>query len=170
MSPDDPRDSGRLPPLIPSMETAPPTAFQSIKRALFAILSRTGVAVYSRVPIFGLLRASVAVIRDGELVLVIDRSDGRGLSFPGGLSWPWETAEQAMVREVLEETGLRIGKSSLLCEYETSADVPCILSVFEAEAAGELAVSWEGSPRWLPATHIRSRLLPSQKPIVDRLL
>jgi 8-oxo-dGTP diphosphatase len=152
------------------METAPPTALQSIMRALFAVLSRTGVAVYTRVPIFGHLRASVAVIRDGELVLVVERSDGRGLSFPGGLAWPWETAEQAMVREVLEETGLRIGKSSLLCEYKTSADAPCVLSVFEAQASGELADSWEGSPRWLPATQIRSQLLPSQKPIVDRLL
>jgi 8-oxo-dGTP pyrophosphatase MutT (NUDIX family) len=151
------------------METAP-TAFRSVKRALFAVLSRTGIAVYSRIPIFGPLRASVCVIRDGELVLVIDRSDGRGLSFPGGLALPWETAEQAMVREVLEETGLRIGKSVLLFEYETSAEVPCILTVFQAEAAGELRESWEGSPRWLPARDIRSRLLPSQKEIVDRLL
>jgi len=104
------------------------------------------------------------------MVLVIERSDGRGLSFPGGLAWPWETPQQAMVRETLEETGLRIEKSSLLCEYKTAADVPCVLSVFEAEAAGELTPSWEGSPRWLPLTQIRSQLLPSQKPIVDRLL
>jgi 8-oxo-dGTP pyrophosphatase MutT (NUDIX family) len=152
------------------METAPPTASQSILRGLFFILSRTYVAVYSRLPILGYLRASVAVIRDGELVLVIERSDGRGLSFPGGLSWPWETAERAMVREVLEETGLRIEKSSLLCEYKSSADVPCALSVFTAEAAGALADSWEGSPRWLPLTQIRPQLLPSQQPIVDRLL
>lgn len=158
--------------LIPSMEIAPPTAFQSIKRSLFFLLSRTGVAVYSRVPIFGPLRASVAVIRDGELVLMIDRSDGRGLSFPGGLTWPWETAEQAMVREVLEETGLRIVESSLLFEYEISADadVPCVLSVFQADAVGELSDSWEGSPLWLPATQIRAQLLPNQKEIVDRLL
>ena len=152
------------------METAPPTAFQRFKRGLFAVLSRTGVAIYSRFPIFGTLRASVCVIRDGELVLVIDRSDGRGLSFPGGLASPWETAEQAMMREVLEETGLRIRKSKLLCEYYTSAEFPCVLSAFDAEATGELTESWEGSPRWLPATQIRPRLLPSQKQIVDRLL
>ncbi len=152
------------------MEPAPPTASQSIQRALFAILSRTCVAVYTRLPIFGHLRASVAVIRNGDLVLVIERSDGRGLSFPGGLTRPWENPEQAMVREVLEETGLRISKSSLLCEYKTEADVPCVLSVFEAEATGELTPSWEGSPRWLPVTQIQSQLLPSQRPIVERLL
>ena len=155
------------------MPTEPPTPFDSVKRALFGVLSRSCVAVYSRLPIFGALRASVAVIRDGEMVLVIERSDGRGLSFPGGLTWPWESAEQAMVREVEEETGLRIEKSSLFCEYEVSAetsDIPCVLSVYLAETAGELVDSWEGSPRWHRLSDIRSRLLPSQKQIVDRLL
>jgi len=102
--------------------------------------------------------------------LVIERSDGRGLSFPGGLAWPWETAERTMAREVLEETGLQIRKSTLLFEYQSSADVPCILTVFEAEATGELTDSWEGSPRWRAWTDIRPSLLPSQKEIVDRLL
>jgi 8-oxo-dGTP pyrophosphatase MutT (NUDIX family) len=151
------------------MGTARSTAIQRLKRVLFAVLSRTGVAVYSRIPIFGPLRASVGVIRKGDLVLVIDRSDGRGISFPGGLAMPWETPEQVMVREVHEETGLQIGKSSLLFEYHSSADVPCVLSVFEAEATGELTDSWEGSPRWLLWTEIRPFLLPSQKEIVDRL-
>ncbi len=154
------------------MPTAPPTPFESAKRALFGVLSRSCVAVYSRLPIFGPLRASVAVIRDGEMVLVIERSDGRGLSFPGGLTWPWESPEQAMVREVEEETGLRIEKSSLLCEYEVAAetsDIPCVLSVYVAETKGEMIDSWEGSPRWHRLSEIRSRLLPSQKQIVDRL-
>src|SRR5208283_5874466 len=127
-------------------------AFQQIKRRLFWVLSHGGLATYSRLPLFGWLHASVGVIRNGPLVLVIDRNDGRGLSFPGGLTMPWETAEQAMVREVLEETGLRIENSRLLCEYQTAAgasDIPCILTVFEADAAGELVDSWEGSPRWL---------------------
>ncbi len=148
----------------------PVTLFENIKRTLFAVLSRTGVAVYSRVPVFGFLRASVAVIRNGPLVLVIERSDGRGFSFPGGLAWPWETAEQAMRRELLEETGLQVEKASPLFEYRTSADVPCILSVFEAETRGNLADSWEGSPLWLPLTEIKPSLLPSQKEIVDRIL
>lgn len=85
------------------------------------MISRSAIAVYSRVPVFGFLRAAVAVLRKGELLLVVDRSDGRGFSFPGGLAFPWETAEQAMRREVLEETGLKIEKSCLLFEYRTSA-------------------------------------------------
>lgn len=125
--------------------------------------------MYSRAPLFGFLHASVAVIRNGQMLLVIERSDGRGFSLPGGLAFPWESAEQAMIREVREETGLQISKSILLFKYKTSADIRCILSVFEAEADGGLVDSWEGIPRWLDPTDIRSSLLPSQKEILDRI-
>jgi 8-oxo-dGTP diphosphatase len=133
------------------------------------VLSRTCLAVYSRVPIFGYLRAAVAIIRKDDLLLVIDRSDGRGFSFPGGLLWPWENSKQAMKREVLEETGLLVEQSRLLFEYRTSADILCIIAVFEAEAGGGLKDSWEGSPRWLAPDQIQPSLLPSQKEIIDRI-
>jgi len=146
------------------------TAFQLIKRSCFWVLSRCALAAYSRLPLFGWLHGSVGVIRKGQLVLVIDRSDGQGLSFPGGLAMPWETSEQAMKREVSEETGLAVKHSAQLFEYRSSADVPVIIAVFAVEAEGELKDSWEGSPIWLPFADIRRRLLPSQKEIVDRLL
>jgi len=133
-------------------------------------LSRSAIASYSRIPIFGRLRASVGILRKGPLVLVIDRSDGRGLSFPGGLAMPWEAAEQAVKREFTEETGLQIQRCAPLFAYRSSAEVPVELSVYVVEAAGELKDSWEGSPRWLPLADIRAALLPSQKEIVDRLL
>lgn len=74
-----------------------------------------------------------------------------------------------MIRELLEETGLQINKASFLFEYPSSADIPCLLTVFEGAATGEITESWEGSPRWLPWSEIRTFLLPSQKEIVDRL-
>lgn len=111
----------------------------------------------------------MAVLRQGELFLVIERNDGRGYSFPGGLALPWETAEQTMRREVLEETGLQIATSRLLFEYRASNEIPCILSVFEAEASGSLADSWEGSPRWLSLNEISDRMLPSQREIIHRI-
>jgi 8-oxo-dGTP diphosphatase len=140
------------------------------KRFLFSLLSHTGVAIYSRAPIFGRLRAAVAILRQGELYLLVERNDGRGYSFPGGLAMPWETAEQTMRREVLEETGLEILKSRLLFEYRASNEIPCILSVFEAEASGELVGSWEGSPLWLGLNEVKDRMLPSQREIVNRML
>lgn len=75
-----------------------------------------------------------------------------------------------MRREVLEETGLEIRQSRWLFEYRTAADVPCALAVFEAEARGTLRESWEGSPVWLPADEFRSKLLPSQSQIMNRIL
>ena len=83
---------------------------------------------------------------------------------------PWETAEEAMKREFLEEAGLPVERSKQLFEYRSSADVPVIIAVFAVEADGELKESWEGSPRWLPFTDIRPRLLPGQREIVDQLL
>jgi ADP-ribose pyrophosphatase YjhB (NUDIX family) len=145
------------------------TAFQLIKRRCFWILSRSALATYSRLPLFGWLHASVGLIRKSQLVLVIDRSDGRGLLFPGGLAMPGETAEQAMKRD-LWKTGLAVTHSAELFEYRSSADVPVILAVFAVGAEGELRDSWEGSPSWLPFTDVRPRLLPSQREIIDRLL
>jgi 8-oxo-dGTP pyrophosphatase MutT (NUDIX family) len=140
-----------------------------LKRSLFAVISRCAFTTYSYLPIFGYLPGAVAVLRKGELFLVIDRSDGRGVSFPGGFKLPWETAEQAMRREVLEETGLAIEKSSLLFEYRNSADIHCTVTVFAGEASGALTESWEGSPRWLSAVETLPRLLPSQRAILERL-
>jgi ADP-ribose pyrophosphatase YjhB (NUDIX family) len=150
------------------------SALKKFKRVIFALLSRTCLAIYSRIPIFGYLRAAVAVIRGGDRVLVIARSDGRGYSFPGGLAWPWEDIARAVNREVLEETGLHVEKSSFLFEYRfeqrTHADVPCTIAVFQAEVSGEVKESWEGTPLWLPLSEIASSLLPSQKEIVARML
>lgn len=103
-------------------------------------------------------------------MLVIDRSDGRGLSFPGGFDWPWETSEASVRREVREETGLQVKAAAQIFQYRSSADVPIKLSVFEIEAEGELKDSWEGCPRWMPLGEIRERLLPSQEAVVERLL
>lgn len=138
-----------------------------LKRYAFWILSRTGLAVYSRLPIFGPLRVSVGVLRNNDAFLVIERSDGRGLSFPGGIAMPWEGTEQAMMREVSEETGLTVTRSRLKDSYFSNQEIPVNLAVFEVEAEGELRSSWEGTPRWLPATALRQRLLPSQRRIVD---
>jgi len=141
-----------------------------MKRRLFAIISRVGIAAYSRFPVFGSLRASLAVIKDADLVLVIDRSDGRGLSFPGGLALPWETPEQALAREIFEETGLRVKESTALFSYYASDDIPCNITVFTVGAEGKLKDSWEGSPSWLTLDEIRTALIRSQQEIVRRLV
>jgi 8-oxo-dGTP pyrophosphatase MutT (NUDIX family) len=138
-----------------------------LKKYAFWILSRTGLAVYSRLPLFGPLRVAVGVIRNNDNFLVIERSDGRGLSFPGGIAMPWEDIEKAMAREVSEETGLKVVRAKLKFTYFSDEEIPVNLAVFEAVADGQLQSSWEGTPFWLPAATLRQRLLLSQKRIVD---
>ena len=135
----------------------------------FWVLSRAGLAIYSRFPVFGTLRVALGVVRNHNRFLAIERSDGRGVSFPGGLAMPWEDIEKAAEREILEETGLRVTKSVLKLHYFDSREIPVDLSVFEVEAEGELRASWEGTPRWLEVAELRQRVLPSQRRIVETL-
>lgn len=135
----------------------------------FWVLSRAGLAIYARFPIFGTLRVALGVIRDQDRILAIERSDGRGFSFPGGIAMPWEDIEKAAAREVLEETGLRVTRSALKLRYFDSAEIPVDLSVFEVEAEGELRASWEGTPRWVEIAELRQRVLPSQRRVVETL-
>jgi len=55
----------------------------SLQQRLFRVISRSCIAAYGRFPVFGALRGSAAVIRRGHRFLVVERSDGLGLAFPG---------------------------------------------------------------------------------------
>jgi 8-oxo-dGTP pyrophosphatase MutT (NUDIX family) len=141
----------------------------NLKKHLFWIVSRTGRFLYSHFPVFGPLKAAMGIIEKDGAFLMIERNDGRGVSFPGGLSLPWERAEQAMVREVLEETGLRVTKSALRLRYYSSADIPVHVTVFDVEVEGLVRGSWEGTPRWLQLTELRGRVIPGQRRVVEML-
>lgn len=164
---------------------------ENLRRRLFWVVARTCFTLYRWFPLFGTLRASVAIIQRDQQFLMIERNDGRGVSLPGGLAGRKETAEEALRREVLEETGLRVPALELLLHYHSTADVPCDVSVFrvqsraqskvqsevqskvqsevlsEAEATGELKSSWEGSPQWMTLAEIELRILESQRPVLE---
>jgi 8-oxo-dGTP pyrophosphatase MutT (NUDIX family) len=142
---------------------------ENLRRCLFWIVARTSFALYRRFPLFGTLRASIAIIQLNQQFLVIQRNDGRGLSLPGGLASWKETEEETLRREVLEETGLRVTGQELRMQYHDTADVPCDISVFEVQATGELEDSWEGSPRWMATAEIEPRMLHSQRPVLELL-
>lgn len=142
---------------------------KKLGKQAFWILSRAGLAVYSRLPIFGALRVAVGVIRKDNLFLAIERNDGRGLSFPGGIAMPWESTEKAAARETLEETGLHVTRSALKLNYLSDIEIPINMFAFEMEAEGELRASWEGTPRWVDLTELRQRVLRSQRRVVEEL-
>jgi ADP-ribose pyrophosphatase YjhB (NUDIX family) len=136
---------------------------------MFWIVARTCFALYRIFPVFGALRASIAIIRRGQQFLVIQRADGRGLSMPGGIS-NWKEPEADTVRrEVLEETGLTVNALELRMSYHSTADVRCTISVFEVQATGELKDSWEGSSCWMTPAELQPRLLKSQRPVLELL-
>jgi 8-oxo-dGTP diphosphatase len=86
----------------------------------------------TRIPCVG------AVIRDetGRLLMILRGHDpGRGLwSIPGGRVEPGETAEQAVVREVREETGLEVGCGPLLGTAELSGLAGAVVDIRDYRA------------------------------------
>jgi len=143
--------------------------FEKLRSGLFWIVARTCLALYRRFPLFGTLRASIAIIEHNHQFLVIQRNDGRGLSLPGGIARWKEAEEKTLHREVLEETGLRVTGQELRMRYHSTADMPCNISVFEVQATGELKDSWEGSPRWMTMAELEPRILKSQGAVLELL-
>ncbi len=64
-----------------------------------------------------LLNFAAACIRDGDRVLLQQRADHVAWGFPGGAIELGESAAEAAIREVLEETGLEVRVESLLGVY-----------------------------------------------------
>jgi 8-oxo-dGTP pyrophosphatase MutT (NUDIX family) len=63
--------------------------------------------------------AAAACIRDPQgRILLLRRSDGENLwGFPGGMIEPDERADEAVVRETFEETGLKVEPAALIGVY-----------------------------------------------------
>ena len=139
----------------------------TLKRRFFWIFARTCFALYRTFPIFGPLRAAIAIIRRKGKFLVIQRNDGRGVSLPGGLAGWREEEELALRREVTEETGLEVTSAALLTRYQNTVDIPCLTWVFEAEARGDLKESWEGAPAWMTVAELEPQLVESQRPVLE---
>jgi 8-oxo-dGTP pyrophosphatase MutT (NUDIX family) len=139
------------------------TFAENLKRRLFWLIARTCFTLYRTFPVFGSLRASIAIIHSGKRFLVIQRNDGRGLSLPGGIAGWRESEESALRREVHEETGLDVTSLKLKKRYHSRTDVPCMISVFDVNASGELQDSWEGSACWMTIEELEPRLLASQE-------
>lgn len=101
-----------------------------------------------------------AVVRGPRGVLLAMRDDLWGWELPGGTPEPGETPAQTLVREVREETGLRVEPGSEIGTYVRTGFRPHTARVFEARMGSgaarpgdeTLAVGWfdpERPPRGL---------------------
>jgi 8-oxo-dGTP pyrophosphatase MutT (NUDIX family) len=140
-----------------------------VRARVFWIISRVAIFLYRRFPVAGPIPGSVAIItRDGGF-LVLKRNDGYGYGLPGGIAMPWESAEEALRREVREETGLAVVSAEFKFAYRDASLYSARTSVFEATVEGDFRDSWEGSIAVVPLPELDRHIISSQRPVVDYL-
>ncbi len=77
-----------------------------------------------------------AVVRDGDRVLLAVRNDIRGWELPGGTVEGVEALEDALEREVREETGLQVAVDRHVGAYRRTGFRPHVAQVFLCHAVG----------------------------------
>lgn len=98
--------------------------------------------------------SNMCMLYKDDEVLVINRtkSDWPGLSFPGGHVEKGESLEEAVIREMKEETGLDI-KNPILCaikDWDWGNDTRYLGLLYKCnEFQGELKNSEEGEVFWI---------------------
>lgn len=99
-----------------------------------------------------LVGVAAVVERDGKILMLV-RCDGLGQSLPGGIMRWNENVMEALRREVLEETGYRIGITGLVGIYSGPDRDPRFSSVAIVYSAvvidGLMTDSWEGRVVWI---------------------
>lgn len=121
---------------------------------------------------------AAALVDEGGRVLLQQRAPGRSMAglweFPGGKVEEGETPERALVRELREELGIEVDKSSLSPACFASASVGerhMVLLLYVCRA-------WAGEPQALEATALQWALPsemrglpmpPADQPLIDLL-
>ena len=95
---------------------------------------------------------NLCMVRDSDRVLVMDRKkeDWPGITFPGGHVEAGESFTEAVIREVKEETGLRIASSQMCGMKDWVEDgIRYVVLFYKTEKfEGDLIYSEEGEVWW----------------------
>ena len=87
-----------------------------------------------------------AVVIGPEGVLLALREELRGWELPGGAALPGESGEQALRREVLEETGVEVGEMHCVAVYERSGFRPHVARIYRCDYRSGLPVPSRETP------------------------
>ena len=103
---------------------------------------------------------NMCMVTDGKgNVLVQDRTDKNwpGIVFPGGHVEPGESFVESVIREVWEETGIRVENPKLcgIKQFQTDNNERYVVVFFKVtEFSGELRSSAEGEAMWVPRSEV----------------
>lgn len=119
------------------------------------------------------LNANAIVTNDAGKILLIRLKSGPfagGLSIPGGGINPGESAGEAAIREVREETGIQITSEPRLfgcCElFNQKHDSHRVVLLVESSSNGEPIETVEGMANWMDEKEAQGELIPfAQKAI-----
>ncbi|MEE2673430.1 MAG: NUDIX hydrolase [Myxococcota bacterium] len=138
-----------------------------------------GIGTYVRIAWWGLVSPATepgglvvvqAVVQDGDQVLLAVRNDIRGWELPGGQVDEAESLEQALVREIGEETGLLVAVDRHVGAYRRTGFRPHVAHVFVCHrVGGELRTSRESRAlSWFHPLLLPDTLFPwYQQPLRD---
>jgi hypothetical protein len=110
---------------------------ERVQRRAFWLYSKIAFTAYRWFPVFGPLRGSIALIRSGGQLLVIERDSDLALSLPGGLARPYRPPRSqganSFVSALIATTStclrLRNGLALLSGTFFCSAQQNCQMSI-----------------------------------------
>jgi len=108
------------------------------------------------------LHVTCAIIEKDGLILAAQRSANMDMplkwEFPGGKIEPWETSEECLIREILEEMGIhiRVGESLPSITHQYPAFTVTLYPFICSIESGDILLHEHSAINWLPPSELHT--------------